>query len=132
MSIPVSLDRVRAAVEERGPGAYVLTVSEDGRPHAVHGAVSWEETAVVAEVGRRTAANAEVRPLVSLLFPVRAEGDYSLIVDGMATVERTATGQRLLLTPSKAVLHRPATVPDPTSSCSADCEPLLSPPRPRS
>jgi len=132
MSIPVSLERLRVASEERGPGAYVLTVSDDGRPHAVHGPLSWEGTVVAAEVGRRTAANAQARPCVSLLFPVRGDGDYSLIVDGMATVERTATGHRLLITPTKAVLHRPATVPDPASACSADCQPLLSPARPRS
>jgi hypothetical protein len=49
MSIPVSLDRLRAACEERAPSAYVLTVSEDGRPHAVHGPVCWEGAVVAAE-----------------------------------------------------------------------------------
>jgi hypothetical protein len=131
MSIPVSLDRLRAASEERGPSAYVLTVSEDGRPHAVHGPVCWKGAVMAAEVGRRTAANAATRPVVSLLFAVRADGDYSLIVDGTATVERTESGHRLLVTPIKAVLHRPATVPDPTSSCTADCVPLLSAARER-
>src|SRR5215471_9387062 len=42
MSIPVPADRLRAAIEERPPRAYVLTVSDDGRPHAVHGSVRWE------------------------------------------------------------------------------------------
>jgi hypothetical protein len=62
---------------------------------------------------------------VSLLYPVRSEGDYSLIVDGTAVVESTKDGQRILVTPTKAVLHRPAVVPDPTSSCTADCVPLF-------
>jgi len=39
---------------------------------------------------------------------VRSEGDYSLIVDGTAAVTRGNDGQRLLITPAKAVLHRPA------------------------
>ena len=52
---------------------------------------------------------------VSLLYPVRSEGDYSLIVDG----------RRLCITPTKAVLHRPATAPDPASLCAADCVPLV-------
>ena len=132
MSIPVSLEKWRAASEERGPGAYVLTVSDDGRPHAVHAAIRWEGAALAAEVGRRSATNAQARPEVSLLFPVRSEGDYSLIVDGTAVVEGTEDGQRMLVTPTKAVLHRPAAVPlDPTSACTADCVPLLSTARER-
>ena len=132
MSIPVSLETLRAASEERGPGAYVLTVSDDGRPHAVHAAVRWEGAVLAAEVGRRSATNAQARPGVSLLFPVRSDGDYSLIVDGTAVVEGTEDGQRMLVTPTKAVLHRPAAVPlDPTSACTADCVPLLSTARER-
>src|SRR5262249_59541497 len=34
MSVPVPLLRLRAAVEERGPSGYLLTVCEDGSPHA--------------------------------------------------------------------------------------------------
>ena len=122
MSIPVALERLQAAVEERGGHAYLLTVSDGGRPHAVHCPVRWEGGILVADVGRRSAANASVRPSVSLLFPVRGDADDSLIVDGTAAVE----GQRLLLTPTGAVLHRPAPAPDPaTATCAADCVPLL-------
>jgi hypothetical protein len=122
MSIPVALERLQAAVEERGVHAYVLTVSDDGRPHAVHSPVRWEGDSLIADVGRRSAANASARPSVSLLFSVRGDADYSLIVDGTATVE----GHRLLLTPTGAVLHRPAPAPDPAASgCAADCVPLL-------
>ena len=127
MSIPVPLDRLRAALEERGGNAYVLTVSDDGRPHVVHSALSWEGDALAADVGRRSAANAAARVSVSLLYPVRSEGDYSLIVDGNAAVVSHDDGQRLLITPTKAVLHRPAPAPDPSSPCDADCVPLLSP-----
>jgi hypothetical protein len=126
MSIPVSVDQLRDAVAERGPGAYVLTVSDDGRPHAVHAAVRWIGDALAAEVGRRSAANAVARPSVSMLFPVRADGDYSLIVDGTAVVEADGDERRLLLTPTKAVLHRPAPAPDASAtSCGSDCVPLL-------
>jgi pyridoxamine 5'-phosphate oxidase-like protein len=132
MSIPVSLERLRAASELRGASAYMLTVGEDGRPHAVHAPVRWEGAVLAAEVGRRSAANATARPGVSLLFPVRSDGDYSLIVDGTATVESTESGHRLLVTPTKAVLHRPAAAPDPTTSCADDCVPLLPSARERS
>jgi hypothetical protein len=129
MSIAVPLDKLRAALAERGDGAYLLTVADDLRPHAVHVRVRWRADALVAEIGKRTASNAAARPPVSLLFPVRADGDYSLIVDGTAVVEPEASGPRVAITPVKAVLHRPAAVPNPASACAADCVPLLSTPR---
>jgi hypothetical protein len=125
MSIPVSLDGLRVAIDERGGSAYLLTVSDDARPHAVHVAVRWEGDVLAADVGKRSAANVSLRPAVSLLYPVRTQGDYSLIVDGTAVVVSHADGRRLLITPTKAVLHRPAATPDPASSCGADCVPLL-------
>jgi hypothetical protein len=131
MSIPVPLERLRAALAERGGSAYVLTVSEDGSPHAVHAPVRWEGDVLSADVGRRSAANAGARSAASLLYPVRSDEDYSLIVDGTATLASGDGGQRLLLTPTRAVLHRPARSVAPTtaSSCDADCVPLFPPPR---
>ena len=121
MSIPVPIERLRVATDERGTGAYLLTVSDDGRAHAVHVPTRWHGDQLVADVGTRSAANAAARPSVSLLYPVRNAGDYSLIVDGTAVVE---AGQ-VRITPTKAVLHRPAAIPDPTAACAADCVPLL-------
>ncbi len=125
MSVPVPLERLREAVEERNATTYLLTVSDDGSPHAVHVPVRWEGGAIVADVGRRSAANACARPSVSLLFPVRTEGDYSLIVDGTASVGAGDDARSVRVTPTRAVLHRPAVVPDRSSSCSADCVPLF-------
>jgi hypothetical protein len=125
MSIPVPLLRLRAAIEERGASGYLLTVCDDASPHAVHAPVRWEGEVIVADVGKRSAANAVARPSVSLLFPVRDDGDYSLIVDGTAAVTPDDGGQRVRVTPTRAVLHRPAIVSDPSSSCTADCVPLL-------
>ena len=125
MSIPVPLAGLRAALEERGGNAYLLTVADDARPHAVHVPVRWEGDVLAADVGKSSAANAAVRPSVSLLYPLRLDGDYSLIVDGTAVVTSRENGQRLLITPTKAVLHRPAAAPDPASPCAADCVPVL-------
>ena len=125
MSIPVPLDRLREEIRERGERAYVLTVSDDMHPHAVHAPVCWQGDVLAAEVGKRSAANAAARPAVSLLYPLRSPDDYSLILDGTAA----AAGQRLLITPTRAVLHRPARPPDPQSACGADCVPLLPPNR---
>ena len=132
MSIPVPLDRLRAALAERGGNAYVLTVTDDARPHAVHTPVGWEGDVLVAEVGKRTAATVAARPAVSLLYPLRTDGDYSLIIDGTAVVSTGTDGPRLMITPTKAVLHRPAAVPDSSSSCTADCVPLMAPATDRS
>ena len=131
MSVPVSLDALRSALAERASSAYVLTVSDEGRPHAVHAAVHWEGDALIANVGRRSATNATARPdAISLLFPSRSDDDYSLIVDGTAAVTPGEEQWRLAVTPAKAVLHRPAPAPDPDASpCGADCVPIL--PRPR-
>lgn len=125
MSIPVPLETLRAEIAARGDRAYLLTVTDDARPHAVHVPVRWEGDVLVTEVGKRTAANASAHPTVSLLFPVRTEGDYSLIIDGTAVAGIADNGQRVLITPVKAVLHRPAAAPDPTAACASDCVPLL-------
>lgn len=123
MSVQMVRD-LGALVTERGPGVYLVTVSELGGPHTVYTTARWEDGAFIAEAGTTTAANAAARPLVSLLFPVRTHGDYSLIVDGLAKVEAGASGVRLRVNPTKAVLHRQGPSPDPTSSCGADCVPL--------
>ncbi|HZR82353.1 MAG TPA: pyridoxamine 5'-phosphate oxidase family protein [Candidatus Binatia bacterium] len=127
MSVAVSLDSLRAALEERPPSAYLLTVGDDGRPHAVHVSVRWEGDVLVAEVGKRSAANALARPAVSLVYPLRTPDDYSLIVDGTATAATGASAPQLRIAAARAVLHRPAAAPDPAASCAADCVPLVPP-----
>ncbi len=118
---------LEAVVRERGGHAYVVTVSDQGGPHAVWVPVVWERGGPVAEVGPTTARNAAARPRISLLFPVRTEGDYSLIVDGTAAAEPGGETPRLRLTPTKVVLHRPGPSPDLASSCGADCVPIAAP-----
>ncbi|MBM4245544.1 MAG: pyridoxamine 5'-phosphate oxidase family protein [Deltaproteobacteria bacterium] len=135
MSVPVALGELRAALAERPSSAYLLSVSDDGRPHAVHVGLAWDGDRLAAEVGRRTAANAATRPAVSLVFPLRTPDDYSLIVDGTASPADGSGGadsRRILIAPTKAVLHRAAAAPDPSSACGSDCVPLVEPsPRPR-
>jgi pyridoxamine 5'-phosphate oxidase-like protein len=125
MNLDVALHRLQEAVAERGPGAYVLTVSTDGRPHAVYLNVGWQDDRLVVDVGGSTAANVKARPEISLLFPVRNAGDYSFFVDGRAIVESRDGVNRLTVTPTRAVFHRHGPAPDPTSSCAADCLPVL-------
>ena len=115
--------KLASAIRERGPAAYMMTVAPDGRPHATYSPVRWEGSALWVEAGKQTVRNAEARPLVSLLFPVRTADDYSLFVDGTATVD--AAAQRLIVRPTRAVLHRVGTPSEPKSSCGSDCIPLF-------
>jgi hypothetical protein len=90
----------------------------------------WDGDRLTADVGRRSAANAVARPSVSLLYPLRTPEDYSLIVDGTAAMAEGSDERTLLVSPTKAVMHRPAAAPNPDASCGADCVPLLSPEKP--
>ncbi len=126
MSIPVGLEALRAEVERFGSTPYLLTVGDDGRPHSVSVAIGWEGDALVAEAGRRTLANAAARPRVSLLFAPIEPGGYSLIVDGDAGLRGEGADARVVVRPTRGVLHRPAAAPAASGSgCSADCVPLL-------
>ena len=129
--IEVALDKLKAVIEERGTGAYALTVSGDGRPHAVYAEIGWDSGGlVVPRVGGTTAANAAARPHISLLFPVKGDADYTLFVDGPAVVESSGEERRLVVTPVRAVLHRPGPPREPASGCGADCVPVLQIPSP--
>lgn len=125
MSISVLPASLHAALRERGSGAYVITVGEDGAPHVVLAAVTAGPDGLIAEVGRRTAANARARDRVSLVYAARHADDYTLIVDAVATPHPSGEAPRLRLTPTRAVLHRPGRGADSSpSACGSDCVPI--------
>jgi Pyridoxamine 5'-phosphate oxidase len=121
VSIAVSLDELRAQMEEFSTDAYLLTVRDDGRAHSVAVPVRWVGDTLVVPAGATTAANAAARPLVALLWPPPERGGYSLIVDAdvVATAEVDG-GHEVTLRPTRGVLHRPA-----PSGTGNDCSPLL-------
>jgi hypothetical protein len=122
VSVEVALDRLRQECERRGSHAFVLTVSDAGRPHVTATTVRWEAGELVVSVGARTARNAMDRPDVALLWPVADADGFSLIVDGTAGASPEGGG-RLAIRPTKAVLHRSR--PGPDGAGSSDCETLL-------
>jgi hypothetical protein len=125
VSVPVELERLHDEVLAFGPTPYLLTVTDDGRPHAVSATVSWEDDGLVAPAGRTSARNAAARPDVTLLWPPVEPGGYSLIVDGTAAVEDVSDEARhIVIRPAKAVLHRSAPAPEP-GGCAHDCVPVL-------
>mgnify|MGYP000853334357 CR=1 FL=1 len=125
MSIPVALAELASAMSSFDY-AFFLTVSDGARPHAVAVSPVWtaDGSGLAFEGGRRTCANASARPDVSLVFPPREPGGYSLIVDGSASVDG---GGSISVRPETAVLHRPAPAdhtPEP-GACGADCQPIM-------
>jgi len=129
MSIPVALEELRAAVADTDRAPFLLTVSDDGRPHSVAVDASWNDDELELPVGNRSMANASARPLVTLLWPARDAGGHTLIVDADVTTAR-GTGEDdnvVRVRPTRAVLHRPAastTGSAADASCDADCIPI--------
>jgi hypothetical protein len=103
MSIPVPLDELESRIEGF-PWGYLVTVRDDGRTQALAVPTRLVDGVLVATVGKGAASNASARPQVTLLFPGATGEALSLIVDGQARVD----GDRIEVTPTWAVLHRPA------------------------
>jgi hypothetical protein len=140
MSIRVDLAELQQHAAARS-FAYLLTTGDDQRPHAI--AVSPAFAAgngigapdhLEVDAAGRTARNAAARPHVALVWPPDVEGGYSLVVDADAVVAddaTTASGVRITLRPTSAVLHRPAPAAvgsddaaeaaSPDDACKADC-----------
>ena len=119
MSIPVELETL-AEVITRYRFAYLMTVTDKGTPHVVQVAAVMQGSELMIDyIGRRTHGNILARPTVGLVWPPLSETDYSLIVDGRAA----RVGDSVRITPTRAVLHRPASSPQPaeTKSCGSDC-----------
>jgi hypothetical protein len=131
MSVPVEVRDLAPHVSDRGAVAYLLTTGDDARPHAVAVAVTVDGDRLQCDAGNRTARNADARPLVSLLWPARTDDDFSLIVDGDASVVGTGDERRIVVVATRAVLHRPAASPSTATpgSCASDCVPLDLPAR---
>lgn len=123
MTIPVPVAGLADALADY-TYAYLLTVSDDGRPHAVAVTPRLDGGLLTSTIGHRSGVNATARPEgVSLVWPPAEVGGYSLIVDGTASVD----GDVITVTPTKGVLHRPAPAdagPPEAGACGSDCVPL--------
>ena len=105
MSISVNLDQLSDTLADFA-FAYLVTVGDDYRAHTVAVDPVLADGALgIRPVGNATRRNASSHAQVTLVWPPRDPGGYTLIVDGVATVADDA----LTVEPSGAVLHRPAT-----------------------
>jgi hypothetical protein len=121
VSVKVELDEVRQQVAACRSHPYLLTVTDDGRPHAVSLSVEWDGDALVGGAGRRTLANVERSPEVSLLWPQSGRDGFALIVDGTAEVrpapDAESGGATVAVEPTSAVLHMTPDAPGDGPSC---------------
>jgi len=123
MSIPVDVADLAKALTDFGAG-YLLTASAEGRvkavtvePQVVDGAL------VVSGPGRGSSANVAANAAVTVLFPPLEQRGFTLLVDGTAEV----VGDDVRVTPTGAVLHRPAAHADGPAApdgCGHDCHPV--------
>lgn len=125
MSIPVELQGLADKIAERAMAPYLLTTGDDGRAHATAITLRWDEDVLVGPCGRTSGRNLAARPAVSILWPPDEPGGYSLIVDADAALNESDDARLVQLAPTHAILHRPAEVPDPTTDCAHDCQPVL-------
>jgi len=106
MSVKVDLDQLADALADFAV-AYLITVGDDFHAHTVAVDPAFADRVFyVGPIGKTTRNNVGRHPDVTLLWPPLQPGGYSLIVDGCGTA-RDESGA-LTITPSRAVLHRPA------------------------
>lgn len=106
MSIPVSLLELPEVMARFGMAPYLLTVSAEATPRATSVTVHWEGNQLLAGVGRRSVANLQANDSVALLWPPPKPDDYSLIVDGWASLQEGPRGAWLVaIQPKSAILH---------------------------
>ena len=102
MSIAVALEELPGKVTEY-PFCFLVTTGEE-RSHLLAVKPAVVEAGLRCETGHSSRANVVRNPLVVLLFPPVEPDGFSMIVDGRGEVN----GDGVVVTPTWAVLHRPA------------------------
>jgi len=102
VSIAVALEELAAKVGDY-PYCYLVTTGDE-RSHLLAVKPIVVEAGLRCETGHSSRANVVRNPLVVLLFPPVEPDGFSMIVDGRGAVN----GDGVVVTPTWAVLHRPA------------------------
>ena len=123
MSIQVDVENIAQALADFDT-AYLLSVGATGvKVVNVQVVAAGHDLLIPTESGG-TARNIAGNPAVTVLCPPRQAGGYSLIIDGAGA----ADGPGFRVSPTRAVLHRPAApdapVPDDPTVCGNDCKSL--------
>lgn len=123
MTILIDLGRLGEAAAEFDH-AYLLTVSDAGaiKVNTVDPAVGPNGIRLTGAWGVQARANIAAQPAVTVVWPPRDFHGFTLIVDGSAALD----GDAIVITPAKAILHRPAAHADGPAwavndACVQDC-----------
>lgn len=113
------------ALVEYGRDAYLLTVGTDG-PHTTPVSIQLTGNTIGCSIGPSAAKNIASVPNVSLFWPPREPGGYSMFVNGVAKgLQRADGGSTAEITLTKSVLHRSGPKPaDSATTCASDCKRL--------
>lgn len=110
------------ALNEYHSQAYLVTVAAEG-PHTSHVEVTLDGHVLSFPIGKTARHNALANANVSLLWPPAESGGYSIVVNGVLTLD-SATRESATVTITKSVLHRAGPATTPGGACSSDCKPL--------
>lgn len=106
MAKPVDLARL-AEMLRAYRFAFLVTVGDDFRVHTTAVTPTFDGARVdIGPVGSHGRENLSIRDTVTLVWPAREVGEYSLIVDGRAELPDDPAAP-VLVRPTKALLHRP-------------------------
>jgi hypothetical protein len=121
VSIKVDLGELAARIGEHG-FAYLVTVGTEGRAHvlAVLPHVDGDGL-TIGGVGTHSVANVAINPSATLVWPPTTPDGFSLLVDGTATADEARS--EIVVTPTKAILHRPA-IDAEGRRTGSDCAPV--------
>jgi Pyridoxamine 5'-phosphate oxidase len=84
MKRDAEFEDVRRRMDEFGPRASLVTVTDEGTPHVVSVLVGLEGERLTVDVGSRSQSNLTDKPNVTLVWFPPAGGNYQMIVDGSA------------------------------------------------
>lgn len=119
-------DTLRDEIANYPTNPHLLTSRVDGGIHAVATRVSWDGDQLLISPGKRSLANVAANSSVSVLWTPSVAGDYSLIVDGEGVIRGAGKDAYIVVSITRAVLHRPGTPATPTpEGCGSDCRRLF-------
>ena len=122
MSIAVDVADLARALQGFGAGYLLTTKGGNVKVVTVEPTVA-DGVVLVESPGRGTLANLADNPALTLVFPPLESKGFTLLVDGAAEV----SGDDVRVTPTGAVLHRPASHadgPPAPDGCGNDCAPV--------
>jgi hypothetical protein len=102
VSIAVALEEIASKLVDY-PWCYLVTTGDE-RSHVMAVRPKVVDDGLRFETGRSSRANVIRNPLVVLTFPSAQPDGMTMLVDGEARVD----GDGVIVTPTWAVLHRPA------------------------